>query len=142
MSQFTSQLFLRSFSAQEVTAAGSKAQLYEVTHDFTYLSDKLGHVVTVPGRSATAPIGFVTDFASIPRAAWEIIDPEDPIIAWPSVIHDYLYSCKGKLPDGFRYNREKADGVLREGMECCGASSLIRNAVYQAVRLGGAAHWG
>ena len=32
--------------------------------------------------------------------------------------------------------------VLREGMECCGASSLIRNAVYQAVRLGGAAHWG
>jgi len=141
MSQFTSQLFLRSFSAQEVTAAGSEAQLYEVTHDFTYLSDKLGRVVTVPGRVAAAPIGFVTDFASIPRAAWEIIDPEDPIIAWPSVIHDYLYSCKGKLPDGFAYNREKADAVLREGMQACGASSLIRNAVYQAVRLGGGSHW-
>jgi hypothetical protein len=142
MSQFTSQLFLRSFSAADVVAAGSEVQLYEVTQDFTYQSDKLGRSVTVPGRSAAAPSGYVTDFASIPRAAWNILDPEDPIIAWPSVIHDYLYSCKGTLPDGFTYNRESADAVLREGMEFCGASSMIRESVYQAVRAFGDSHWG
>ncbi len=135
MSQFTSQLFLRSFSAAEIIAANAHVQLYEVTRDFTYVSDTLGRSVTVPG-------GLVTDFASIPRAAWELIDPEDPIIAWPSVIHDYLYSCQGKLPDGFTYNRENADAVLREAMEVCGAGHFIRESVYEAVRVFGGSHWG
>lgn len=143
MSKFTSQLFLRSFSPDEIIAAGGHVQLYEVVQDFTYQSDKLGRSVTVPGRSKpTKPDGYVTDFASIPRAAWDLLDPEDPIIAWPSVIHDYLYTRKGKLPDGFTYNREKADAVLREAMEACGAGHFIRESVYLAVRTGGAAHWG
>ena len=135
MSKFTSQLFLRSYSAAEIKAKGGDQQLYAVTRAFRYVSDKLGRDVTVPR-------GFETDFASIPRAAWNILDPEDPIIAWPSVIHDYLYSCQGTLPDGFTYNRETADAVLREAMEFCGASSVTRNAVYQAVRVGGGSHWG
>ena len=134
MSKFTSQLFLRSFSPAEVKAAGSAVQLYEVTQPFSYESDKFGKTITVPA-------GFKTDFASIPRAAWGFLDPEDPIIAWPSVIHDYLYTCKGKLPDGTKYNREKADSVLREAMEACGAASLIRQSVYQAVKAFGGAHW-
>jgi hypothetical protein len=135
MSKFTSQLFLRSFSAAEVKAAGSKVQLYEITQPFSYVSDKLGVTITVPA-------GLVTDFASIPRAAWEFLDPEDPIIAWPSVIHDYLYTCKGTLPDGTKYTRTQADAVLREGMEACGAGSLIRQSVYQAVKAFGGSHWG
>ena len=134
MSKFTSQLFLRSFSPAEVKAAGSAVQLYEVTQPFSYESDKFGKTITVP-------VGLVTDFASIPREAWSVINPEDPIIGWPSVIHDYLYTCKGKLPDGTKYNREKADAVLREAMEFCGASSVKREAVYQAVRAFGGAHW-
>ena len=48
MSSFTSQLFLRSFSPAEVKSAGSKVQLYEVTQDFSYQSDKLGVTITVP----------------------------------------------------------------------------------------------
>ena len=142
MSKFTSQLFLRSYSAAEIAAGHGSKQLYEVTQDFSYESDKLGRSVTVPGRTAPDKAdGFVTDFASIPRAAWGELDPEDPIIAWPSVIHDYLYSKKGKLPDGFTCNRETADAVLREAMEFCGASSLKREAVYQGVRAGGGRHW-
>jgi len=135
MSQFTSQLFLRSFSAAEIKQAGATVQLYEVTQDLVYVSDKLQRTITV-----AAP--FRTDFASIPRAAWSIIDPEDPIIAWPSLVHDYLYSCKGTLPDGFTYNRETADSVLREAMEACGAGSAIRESVYEAVRIFGGSHWG
>ena len=135
MSKFTSQLFLRSYSAAEIAAKGGSKQLYAVTRAFAYVSDKLGRTITVPR-------GFETDFASIPRAAWNILDPEDPIIAWPSVIHDFLYSRKGTLPDGFSYTREQADAVLREAMEVCGASSIIRNAVYQAVEKFGGSHWG
>jgi hypothetical protein len=135
MSQFITPLFLRSFSPAEVKAAGSAVQLYEITRDFSYESDKLGRTITVPA-------GLITDFASIPRAAWEFIDPEDPIIAWPSVIHDYLYTCKGTLPDGTKYRRIQADAVLREAMEACGAGSLIRESVYQAVKAFGGSHWG
>jgi hypothetical protein len=134
MSQFTGQLFLRSFSVAEIKAAGRDVQLYEVTQDFPYESDKFGRTIVVPA-------GLVTDFASIPRGVWELLDPEDPIIAWPSVIHDYLYTCHGTLPDGTTYTREMADAVLREGMEACGASSLMRESVYQAVEDFGGSHW-
>ncbi|MDI1336342.1 MAG: DUF1353 domain-containing protein [Lacunisphaera sp.] len=135
MSKFTSQLFLRSFSAAEVKAAGSDVQLYQLTQDFSYQSDKLGLTITVPA-------GLVTDFASIPRPVWQLLDPEDPIIAWPSVVHDFLYTCKGTLPDGTKYKRVQADGVLREAMEFCGAGSIIRESVYQAVKNFGGSHWG
>ena len=135
MSQFTSQLFLRSLSVAEIMAGGGHVQLYEVTQDFSYVSDKLGRTVTVPAK-------LVTDFASIPRVAWDLLDPEDPIIAWPSVVHDYLYTCQGTLPDGFTYTREQADSVLREAMEVCGAGFFIREAVYEAVEKFGDAHWG
>ena len=134
MSKFTSQLFLRSYSPAEIKKKGGDKQLYAVTRAFAYVSDKLARTVTVPR-------GFETDFTSIPRAAWKFLDPEDPIIAWPSVIHDYMYSCKGTLPDGFTYIREQADAVLREGMEVCGAGSMVRNSVYQAVRAFGDSHW-
>jgi hypothetical protein len=134
MSQFTSQLFLRSLSVAEILAAGRHVQLYEVVQDFSYVSDKLGLTITVPG-------GLITDFASIPRVAWDLLDPEDPIIAWPSVIHDYLYTCQGKLPDGTPYTREQADAVLREAMEVCGAGIFIRESVYEAVEEFGGSHW-
>lgn len=134
MSQFLSQLFLRSYSVTELNALGSKVQLYDVTQDFVYQSDKLGVTITV-----VAP--YRTDFASIPRAAWGLLDPEDPVIAWPSVIHDYLYSRKGTLPDGTQYERQDADAVLREAMAVCGASGFIRESVYLMVHQFGGSHW-
>jgi hypothetical protein len=134
MSQFTSKLFLRSLSVQEIITAGRHVQLYEVAQDFSYVSDKLGRTITVPA-------GLITDFASIPRVAWDLLDPEDPIIAWPSVVHDYLYTCNGTLPDGSTYTREQADAVLREAMEVCGAGLFIRESVYEAVEEFGGSHW-
>lgn len=134
MSQFLSPLFLRSYSPDEILKLGEHVQLYDVTQDFSYQSDKLGVTITVK-----AP--YQTDFASIPRAAWELLDPEDPIIAWPSVIHDYLYSCQGTLPDGTSYTREQADAVLREAMEVCHAGIFIRESVYEMVEEFGASHW-
>jgi len=132
MSKFLGQLKLRMWSPEEVSDAGYDTSVYDLLEGFSYLSDKFGLI--------EVPSGFVTDFASIPRAAWAIIDPEDPRIAFPSVIHDFLYSTRGKLPFS-TVTRENADYVLREAMEACGAGSFIRNAVYQAVRVGGNSHW-
>ena len=126
---------MRSFSPAEIIAAGRHVQLYEVTQDFAYESDKMGKTITVTA-------GLVTDFGSIPRPAWDLLDPEDPIVGWPSVVHDYLYTCKGTLPDGSTYTREQADSVLREAMEVCGAGHFIREAVYEAVQTFGGGHWG
>lgn len=134
MSSFLNSLFLRALTPSEVISAASPVQLYEVTQDLSYRSDKLNRTLVVPA-------GFRTDFASIPRDVWFELSPEDPVILYPSVVHDHLYSCTGTLADGFTYTREQADSVLREAMEACGATSVIREMVYIAVERFGASHW-
>lgn len=103
-------------------------QRYNLTEPLLYQSSIAGAI--------TVPAGFITDFASIPRAAWSILDPEDPVILYPSVVHDYLYSEGYKLG-----TRERADRVLREAMEVCGAAAWQRESVYRAVRWFGASRW-
>lgn len=134
MNGFFDSLLIRGLAPLEVKQRGSDCALWELLADFSYISDRLRGIVVVPK-------GMITDFASIPRSVWGVISPDDPMILFPSVIHDYLYSVKGVLPDGRTYSREDADAVLREAMEACGAESLMREAVYQAVRSGGASHW-
>lgn len=133
MSEFLGRLQLDSLSPAELTQRGSKAQLYRLLTDFPYQSDLLGKIVV--------PAGLVTDFASIPRIAWSIIDPEDPAIGWPSVVHDYLYGVGGDLPGSAKFTRRQADLVLVEAMAVCGAGRFIRWAVFQAVERFGASHF-
>ncbi len=72
------------------------------------------------------PIGFVTDFASVPRL---------PLVWWlagataqrAAVVHDYLYR-KGK------FNRKIADRVFREAMQASGLNIVHRNLMYLGVR--------
>ena len=45
--------------------------------------------VAVKGKTITVGKGFVTDLASVPRAAWAIIAPWD--VARAAIIHDLLY---------------------------------------------------
>lgn len=127
MSRFIGVLLLRSLSIEEVRKAGSSVQLYEVMQEISYESDRLKRTITVPA-------GLITDFASIPRPAWRVISPTDPIIEWPSVVHDWLYTAQ-IVP------RASADAVLREAMELQGAGSFVRNGVYQILRLFGGSHW-
>jgi len=46
----------------------------------------------------TVPIGFVTDFASIPVLLRSLINPVGKIRP-AALVHDYLYSILGKLKD-------------------------------------------
>ncbi len=133
MSRFLSTLIIRALCPREIVAAKNDHALYELQEDLSYESDLVG--------SITVPAGFVTDFASIPRPALWYIDDDDPGILFPSVIHDWIYSNLGKMPDGRTFTREQADQILREAMGISGARGDQRTAVYFAVRMGGASHW-
>ena len=66
----------------------------------------------------TAPVGYETDLASIPRITWNIISPWD--VARAAVIHDVLYGAlrkvlvvKGLHPQTVKVLRAQADNVFR-----------------------------
>jgi hypothetical protein len=128
-------LELRALSAWELKSMGSDRQLYQLSRAFIYV-DRDGMRIDVPA-------GFKTDFASIPRWVWSYISPEDPVILFASVIHDFLYTRKGDLGPESRvaFNRQQADEVLRQAMLVCGARATQAWVVYNAVRLGGGSHW-
>ena len=135
MSAFIGDLIIRALRVDELRQQDNPdKQLYQLVSELGYQSDKMGITITVPA-------GMLTDFASIPRPVWDFLDPEDPEILYPSVVHDYLYTLKGTFPDGSTFTREQADSVLREAMELQGASSLVRETVYQAVRAAGGQFW-
>ena len=79
------------------------------------------------------PAGFVTDFASVPRA---------PLTYWlfggvgdeAAVVHDFLYE-KGLVPRGV------ADQVYGEALEACGVPVWRRGPMVLAVRLFGAGRY-
>ena len=89
MNAFESELYLRVLGPEELKANDLSRQNYELTEDLRYHSERFGLLV--------APKGMLTDFASIPRIAFSYLDPEDPVILRPSVIHDALYQAGGKL---------------------------------------------
>lgn len=129
MSHFIGQLKTRSLFPAEIKASkrDEGVQLWELLEEFSFSSDSLSRVITVP-------VGFVTDLASIPRAVQNVLPNDHPHIEMPSVIHDYLYTVQTTT-------REQADKVLREGMELQGANTFVRNAVYQILRYFGGGHW-
>jgi hypothetical protein len=81
----------------------------------------------------TVPIGFVTDFASIPRALW-IALPRDGDYVWAAVVHDYLYWFQTT-------SRDVADDVLNAAMRDFNIPTADRVAIYEGVHLGGGSAW-
>lgn len=97
------------------------------------LQRPLSHQIGRTRDSITVPVGFVTDFASIPRYLWTELSPmaEHQRAA---VVHDYLYwfqPCE----------REEADNLLMIAMQQAGVPDLQRGAVYAGVRISGAEIW-
>jgi len=85
-------------------------------------------------RLVIVPEGFVTDFASVPRA---------PFTYWlfggigdeAAVVHDFLYETR-IVP------RHLADQVYGEALEACGVSRWRRAAMVLAVQLFGGSRYG
>ena len=94
--------------------------------DFSYCSD-------IVGEKITAPKGFRTDFASVPRL---------PIVFWlagdtsteAAVIHDWLYTSKITT-------RRVADAVLREAGKVSGVPAWRRWMIWAGVRAFGHGPW-
>jgi hypothetical protein len=94
---------------------------YRLIIPLVYWSDILNDCVVVP-------IGFMTDFASIPRIGRILITGHGKD-RWAAVVHDYLYSIK--------HDRKQADDIFLEALEASGVGLIKRRVMYRAVRTGG-----
>ena len=79
------------------------------------------------------PAGFITDFASVPRVFWPIIDPIGEH-GKAAVIHDYCYytAC---------YKRLRSDEIFLEGMEVLKVEEWKQTTMFHSVRLFGWHAW-
>jgi hypothetical protein len=79
------------------------------------------------------PAGFVTDFASTPRAIWAVLPPADQY-QLAAIVHDFLYWDQ-------RCTRNQADDLLRVAMAESKVDAIKRDLIWQAVRNFGGAAW-
>ncbi len=86
------------------------------------------------GDRITVPAGFLTDFASIPKAFRGLIDRMGKH-SGAAIIHDYLYVTQDR-------SRKESDRIFLEAMKVLKVSWVTRNIMYRAVRVGGGAYWG
>ena len=80
------------------------------------------------------PVGFYTDFGSIPKVLQSVISSWDRKCLVGFVLHDYLYYT-GKV------SRLTADKALLELMKKYGAGFIKRHTIYRSVRAGGWLAW-
>ena len=109
---------------------------FEVVSPFTYYIDKLGGDLKV-----SIPVGFCTDFASVPRLFWMVIPPVG-LYGKAAVVHDFL--CENKhawqvdSQGNWAYyivSRKEADRIFREAMNVLGVGKVKRNIMFWGVRL-------
>lgn len=92
------------------------------------------HVGSYPSLEVIkVPVGFITDFATIPRIFWPIISPID-IHGKAAVIHDYCYEIA-------LYPRKRCDEIFLESLEVLDVNKAKRNIMYYAVREFGYSYW-
>ena len=79
------------------------------------------------------PKGFITDFASVPRAFW-IIFPPDGGYTQAAVVHDNLYWT-------LKRTRLQSDNILLEAMGVLKVPLWKKRIIYRAVRMFGWLSW-
>lgn len=93
----------------------------------------LTHRIGETGQAVLVPSGFVTDFASIPRALWQVLPPHGRY-SRAAILHDYLYWDQ-------RCTREQADRIMLIAMGDSRVKPGMRRTIFRGVRLGGKAAW-
>lgn len=74
--------------------------------------------------------GFRTDFATIPRVFWWLIQPIGGKHALPSVLHDWLYVYGYKRG----ISRKEADAIFKTALLECGVSKVTAWIMWASVR--------
>jgi hypothetical protein len=93
----------------------------------------LTYRIGISNATMTVPVGFVTDFASIPQALQSIIR-QNGLYILPAVVHDYLYwkqTC----------TREQADQIFMLAMIENKVADVHRFPIHAAVRAAGSFAW-
>jgi hypothetical protein len=85
------------------------------------------------GETINIPVGFMTDFASVPRLLWTLI-PRWGRYGNAAVVHDFSYWKQS-------YSRRRADDLFLEGMMVLAVPKLQRMIIYYAVRYFGFLAW-
>jgi hypothetical protein len=85
------------------------------------------------GETINVPIGFLTDFASVPRPFWWFA-PKWGLYGNAAVIHDFCYWDQS-------YSRKKSDDLFREGMRVLKVGRVKTWLLYYAVRYFGCMAW-
>lgn len=137
MSSFTSPLRL------EFDYEGDSQKPFVLTEAFTY---RIGGVEE--NKQVTVPVGFRTDFASIPRPFRNLFSAVGKY-SKAAVVHDFLYNggwvtqilIDDVTGDTFERHwhptRKEADDIFLEAMKVLGVGWFTRTSVYLAVRAGG-----
>ena len=113
--------FLSSLAVQRVPAG------WELVYPLVFESESLKRVIEVP-------VGFFTNFASVPRLPFAYLFFAG-VADEAATIHDYAYS--GAL----RITRKQADTLFHEAMKASGTSAWRRYPMTWAVRLFGGTHY-
>ena len=92
--------------------------MWMILEPFTYTAND--------GSSYTAPVGFLTDLASIPQLFWSVLPPFWRY-AKAAVIHDYM------LESGL--DPTLCNHVLKEGMQSIGVNKVEIFLIYHTVKL-------
>ena len=118
MSSFTDPLIVKKVGART----------WEVMRSFEYHvgSEDSGEIVAVPN-------GFITDFASVPRAFWWLIPP-DGSYTQAAVLHDFLYYTQ-------MFTRKKSDDIFYEAMGVLEVPLWKRWIMWKVVRAFSWAYW-
>jgi hypothetical protein len=83
--------------------------------------------------AVVVPAGFVTDFASVPRAFWSLFRP-DGNYAYAAVLHDYLYWTQDRP-------KSAADAIFRAAMDDLKIADSQSAILFHAVDLFGSSAW-
>ncbi len=119
---------MSSFTTNLIISPHSDGKHWELIEKFRY---RIGSMESKDIISVH--MGFVTDFASVPRIFWSIFPP------WgrygkAAILHDYLY-FEGKR------TRKESDLIFKEAMEVLEVGVWKREIMYLAVRMFGFWVW-
>ena len=94
------------------------------------------------GKVYDVPVGFLTDFGSIPEIFWNIpgLCPSGTQADPAYVLHDWLY-CQHRAGAMPTLTRHDADCLLLEALDVCGVGWFRRYTIYWGVRCGGWWPW-
>lgn len=124
------QMVVNFLGGLEVEVVGDTA--FKLVAPFTAVIEEIGQ----PLVRIVVPAGFITNFASVPRVpiAFELFGGIGDKAA---TVHDFLYS----KASGDTHARNWCDAVFHHAMLSTGVSPEKAQLMYDAVRVGGGAHW-